>query len=162
VEFFPVDNARVMYTKGLNSKKKWTCAVWGARYTLGAPDLYIKWNAGKVWGARYLYIKWNAGKVWGARYTSMRVIYLKMRYSLYYFTKLLQFTAVCLWMLRWTIHALSVCVTLTRPITWWVADRLLTTLAVQTGISNPPPPPLFLLLLFKFHTPSYTHSTDKI
>jgi hypothetical protein len=28
--------------------KKWTCAVWGARY------LYIKRNVEKVWGARYL------------------------------------------------------------------------------------------------------------
>jgi hypothetical protein len=30
------------------------CAVWGARYTLGARYLYIKRNVEKVWGARYL------------------------------------------------------------------------------------------------------------
>jgi hypothetical protein len=29
-------------------------AVWGARYTLGVPYLYIKKNVKKVWGARYL------------------------------------------------------------------------------------------------------------
>jgi hypothetical protein len=37
---------------------------WGARYTLGARDLYIKRNVEKVWVERY---------------TSVRVIYRKIR-----------------------------------------------------------------------------------
>jgi hypothetical protein len=54
LEYFPVDNARVIYT-------------------LGARYLYIKRNVEKVWviytlGARYLYIKRNVEKVRGVRY----------------------------------------------------------------------------------------------
>jgi hypothetical protein len=48
VEYFPVDNARFIYTKGPNSLKEKKRAVWGARY------LYVKRNVEKVWGLRYL------------------------------------------------------------------------------------------------------------
>jgi hypothetical protein len=47
VEYFPVDNARVIYTKRSKFVKNEH-----ARYTLGVRYLYIKRDVEKVWGAR--------------------------------------------------------------------------------------------------------------